>query len=357
MSCRTNDVIKPLISIIIPIHNGEEWIDTCFESILRQTIISVIHVEIAICDDASTDKTLEILDKWKDIFNKMSISLHIFKNETGLPKGVGYAKNRAVEISSGDYLCFQDIDDIMLPKRIETQYKLAKTNQSAIIGGRFKRKPENSTERFVRWANNLIHEQLQIQIYTSYGPTVIMPTWFCHRNVFNNVPGGFSEKGYGTPEDLIFFYAHIENNGSVLRTDEVILEYLFHPGATTLSIKQETIFELRVQQVEKRVLFKWPSFTIWNAGKEGRKFFRTLREKFQKRVIAFCDVDKKKIGKKYTPYDHSIRRSKVPIPIEHYSIAKPPFIICVKLDMTNGIFEKNLNSLNLKEDKDYILFN
>lgn len=92
-----------------------------------------------------------------------------------------------------------------------------------------------------------------------------MPTWFCHRNVFNklvklcihvlyvfysillffhakygffSVPGGFSEAGHGTPEDLIFFYSHLDNNGQIFRTDEVILDYYYHPAATTFSIQQ-----------------------------------------------------------------------------------------------------------------------
>lgn len=52
------------------------------------------------------------------------------------------------------------------------------------------------------------------------------------------MPGGFSEEGQGTPEDLIFFYSHLDNNGKILRTDEVILDYYYHPAATTFSIKQ-----------------------------------------------------------------------------------------------------------------------
>lgn len=46
-----------------------------------------MHLEVAICDDASTDKTLELLDKWKKKFDKLPISLKIFKNETRNPKG------------------------------------------------------------------------------------------------------------------------------------------------------------------------------------------------------------------------------------------------------------------------------
>lgn len=50
--------------------------------------------------------------------------------------------------------------------------------------------------------------------------------------------GGFSEKGKGTPEDLIFFYKHLELGGSISRLNEVLLLYRYHPEATTFSIKQ-----------------------------------------------------------------------------------------------------------------------
>ncbi|XP_014224302.1 UDP-GlcNAc:betaGal beta-1,3-N-acetylglucosaminyltransferase-like protein 1 [Trichogramma pretiosum] len=322
---------KPTVSIIIPIYNGENWIDSCFNSIINQTVVSLINLEIAVCDDASTDKTLSNLESWGKKLKKLSIPLKVFKNLSGKPKGVGYAKNRAIEISTGTYLCFQDVDDTMHPQRIQVQYELAKRNKSAIVGGRFKRVPENSTERFSRWANNLSSEQLRLQIYTSHGPTVIMPTWFCHRNVFLNVVGGFCENGQGTPEDLLFFYSHLDNKGEVLRTDEVVLNYTYHPEATTFSIKQETIFKIRLSRLINQVLCEWSNFTIWNAGKQGRHFYRALNNDLQNKVTALCDIDEKKIGQKYAPYDSHQRKVINSIPIIHFSEAVPPFVICVKL--------------------------
>ena len=53
-----------------------------------------------------------------------------------------------------------------------------------IVGCRFVRDPPDSTVRYTKWANEMTERQLNIQIYTSHGPTVIMPTWFCHKSVF-----------------------------------------------------------------------------------------------------------------------------------------------------------------------------
>lgn len=50
--------------------------------------------------------------------------------------------------------------------------------------------------------------------------------------------GGFSEEGAGTPEDLIFFFQHLRLGGRVLRCDEELLMYRYHPQATTFSINE-----------------------------------------------------------------------------------------------------------------------
>ncbi|KAI4470074.1 glycosyltransferase [Holotrichia oblita] len=345
-----------LQSVIIPIFNGSHWIDNCFEHIFVQTCIGKLAVEICICDDSSTDNTLELLYKWEKIFSKKNVRLNVFQNSSGKPSGVGYAKNRAVEISTGEYLCFQDVDDVMLPNRILQQYNITKDiGDNHIVGSKFKRIPENSTVRYTSWANNLTNEQLNIQIYTANGPTVIMPTWFLKRAIFDSV-GGFSEAGKGTPEDLIFFYKHLDLGGKIYRVNETLLIYNYHMHATTHTIHEDTIWALRMVQLETDKINNWKTFTIWNAGKQGRKFYKSLSSENQSKVIAMCDVDQSKIGRFYTPYDQTRRTNCTPIQIVHFKDTKPPIVICVKMDLTNGEFEENLKSLHMKEGSDYIYF-
>ncbi|XP_069962866.1 queuosine-tRNA galactosyltransferase isoform X2 [Bactrocera oleae] len=394
------------VSIIVTVLNGEKWVDNCFRSILRQcTAVHVqkqqqqskqmqpaehkwvddnkllahvtspgetkeveskqkFKIEVCVFDDCSTDDTMEMLTLWQRKFGGQRIRMFIVRNESEKPKGgvsefVGYGRNRAIELGNGAYLCFQDIDDEMLPTRIEQQYLLARANKDALIGCKFVRTPPNSTCRFTRWANELDATKLPLQIYTANGPTVIMPTWLCHRRVYERIPGGFCEHGRGTPEDLIFFYAHLDRGGRVLRINECLLLYRYHAAATTFSIVAETIWQLRMQHLLAHVLCVEPwrsGFTIWNAGKRGRKFFRDLPQTFKCNVRAFCDVDKKKINKTYNHYDENAHRFTYVAPIIHFTHARPPLLICMKLDLTNGAFEANLNSLNLCEGRDYVLF-
>lgn len=341
------------VSIIIPVYNGDKWIDDCLRSVETQNFNG--KLEVSIFNDGSTDGTLSKLEEWRETLREKSISVTI-GGHTSNPRGVGYAKNQAVEQSSGVYLCFQDIDDVMLPDRVSKQYQAARSEQNSIIGSKFHREPEGSTERFTKWANTLSQDQLYSQIYTSHGPTLIMPTWFCHRSVYNKA-GGFSEGGKGVPEDLIFFLRHLELGGGLCRVDTDLLMYRYHPGATTFSIHEDTIWEIRMEYIQKQVLDKWESFTIWNAGKQGKKFYRNLSTTNQRKVAAFCDVDPKKIKCGAYIYHESKEKIKPTVPIVHFQSAKPPFIICMKLDLTGGEFEKNLASLNLKEGADFFHFN
>jgi hypothetical protein len=244
----------------------------------------------------------------------------------------------------------------MLPQRIASQYTLASAHENAIIGTMFSRDPPGSTERYTNWANCLTPQQFYSQAYTSHGPTVIMPTWFMKRDVYNNV-GGFDESGKGTPEDLIFFYKHLSLGGKILHVDQELLIFRYHADAETFSVLESTIWDLRMSELQSKVLNQWKAFSIWNAGKQGRKFFRSLSMENQQNVICFCDVDQKKIDKKVYIYEESHECPKPKIPIVHFSQVKPPLIICMKQDLTSGQFEKNLRSLNLVEGQDFFHFN
>ncbi|GFS09580.1 UDP-GlcNAc:betaGal beta-1,3-N-acetylglucosaminyltransferase-like protein 1 [Elysia marginata] len=292
------------VSIIMPVHNGSSWLDESLASVVNQTFQG--SMQLSVYDDASTDGSRELIEGWRQKLNERNIELIISgpAHDSLKPRGVGYAKNRAMAQSGGKFLCFLDADDVMHSDRISCQILAAMADPNAIVGCQFHRHPMESTQRYTQWANNLSPQQLLIQVYTSHGPTVIMPTWFCHRNVVDRV-GGFDESGKGTPEDLLFFHRHLELDGSVVRVDRDLLMYRYHPQAETFSISEETIWNLRVKFLEQRVLCHWESFAIWNAGKQGRKLYRSLSSVHRRKVTMFCDVDESKIKKGYYIYEES----------------------------------------------------
>lgn len=74
-------------SVIIPVHNGEVWIEECFKSIQTQTAVRHIKLEVSVYDDASTDQTWQMLQDWGYKFNSAGIKFTVSRNESLRPRG------------------------------------------------------------------------------------------------------------------------------------------------------------------------------------------------------------------------------------------------------------------------------
>lgn len=92
---------SPLFSIIIPTYNTKKYITQCVESFTKQNFDDY---EIIICDDGSTDGTIELLKKLKNSYKNVIIEFneHI---------GAGAARNEGIKLSKGKYIYFCDSDD------------------------------------------------------------------------------------------------------------------------------------------------------------------------------------------------------------------------------------------------------
>ena len=101
------------VSIIMCTYNGERYLDAQIQSILGQ-IFTDFHLIIG--DDCSSDKTYEILQKWK---SKYPSKITLFKQE----RNIGYNENfaRTISLATGDYVMISDQDDVWLPNKVGQQ--------------------------------------------------------------------------------------------------------------------------------------------------------------------------------------------------------------------------------------------
>lgn len=90
-----------MISVIIPVYNVEEYLDTCLTSVLAQTYSDL---EILLINDGSTDCSGSICDKYGQLDSRVKV----FHKENG---GVSSARNLGIEKAKGDYIAFVDPDD------------------------------------------------------------------------------------------------------------------------------------------------------------------------------------------------------------------------------------------------------
>ena len=100
----------PAVSIIIPAFNAEEYIEASINSCLTQTTSQIF--EIIICDDASTDTTIEIIE----FLYKEYENIILLKNKQNI--GVGGSRNRAIKNAKGRYIYLLDADDYIHPNTL-----------------------------------------------------------------------------------------------------------------------------------------------------------------------------------------------------------------------------------------------
>jgi len=98
------------VSVIIPVHNCEDYIREAIDSVLNQTYKDF---EVIVINDGSTDKTEEILRQYGDKIR--------WKSQEN--KGQAFAVNEGIKMAEGGYIAYLDADDVCLPERFESQVK------------------------------------------------------------------------------------------------------------------------------------------------------------------------------------------------------------------------------------------
>lgn len=119
--------MSDLISIIVPLHNVEQYLERCINSILQQTYQ---NLEIILIDDGSTDGSAKICDDYAARDNRIKV---IHKNNAG----VSAARNSGFAIATGTYIGCVDSDDWIEPDMYETMYQAVQKYQVPIAFCRY----------------------------------------------------------------------------------------------------------------------------------------------------------------------------------------------------------------------------
>ena len=115
--------MKPLVSVVVPIYNAEEYIAECLDSILGQ---SYRDLEIVCVDDGSKDHSRDIICDYA----KKDSRIKLLKQER---KFAGVARNRGTEASKGKYIIFLDADDFFDIQLIEKMVEKAEHTDADIV--------------------------------------------------------------------------------------------------------------------------------------------------------------------------------------------------------------------------------
>ena len=114
---------NPLISVIVPVYNGERYLDRCIVSILRQ---DYIHFELILVNDGSTDQSGIICEQWAEKDSRIKV----YSKENG---GLSSARNHGLDYAQGSFISFVDADDELTPDALSYLYSLLPDNERCTV--------------------------------------------------------------------------------------------------------------------------------------------------------------------------------------------------------------------------------
>lgn len=247
--------MKPKISIIVPIYNAEEYINSCIESLLNQ---SFVDYEIVLIDDGSTDKSFQICKKIQSTDRRIKL----FHQEN---QGVSSARKLGVAKSAGEYIFFMDADDTVqsiilevLYDKISMGYDMVQC-ESSISG-------ECSGVEFV---NKMLKRQAPPNIWGKLirrnlldGNIMSIPSWIKigEDYILNIRLGLIMNKIYSIAKS---YYNYQQHPNSVMRTrcmsldyEERFLQYVEDELGTQMQFYAESFKVLQLASLEGLIVSK-----------------------------------------------------------------------------------------------------
>ena len=129
----------PQVSIIVPVHNTEKYLQACVNSLTSQTLTDI---EIILVENCSTDNSLALCHKLAESDSRIKV-LSIDKAD------LSTARNEGVKVASGEYCGFVDSDDTIAPEMYEEMYNVAKANDLGLVNCNFLKRYDNRPDKFI----------------------------------------------------------------------------------------------------------------------------------------------------------------------------------------------------------------
>jgi glycosyltransferase involved in cell wall biosynthesis len=196
----------PLISVVLPVYNGERYLAEAIDSVLAQTHRSL---ELVVVDDGSSDGTPSVLEGYGDRILRL--------RQENL--GPGAARNAGLARAAGDFISFMDADDVLHPEKLEKQLATLEANPTADMCNAY-------VQNF--WIEELQDERQQLSGWTMARPQLgyLLQGILVRRSVFARV-GAFDD-GLRVANDTDWFVRASERGMVMQSLDEVLLYRRIH---------------------------------------------------------------------------------------------------------------------------------
>ncbi|WP_310492783.1 glycosyltransferase family 2 protein [Dechloromonas sp.] len=210
---------EPLISVVLPVYNGEQYLPAALDSILAQTLRDF---EIIAIDDGSTDGTLAIL---RDYERKDSRIRVVTRGNMNLPNTL----NEGVDLARGTWIARMDHDDVAMPHRFERQIAWL-MHTGADIAGSWIRPFGSGDRRIVKHATTDDAIKVEMLFGSPFAhPTVMMRTELVRLLRYDPAWHG--------AEDYDLWERAVTAGWSMSNVPEVLLNYRMHPEQISTSTR------------------------------------------------------------------------------------------------------------------------
>lgn len=210
----------PKISVLMPAYNTEKYISEAIESILNQTFRDF---EFIIIDDGSIDATWSIIENYKD----KDLRIVAQKNIKNL--GITKTRNKLISLAKGEYIVWQDADDISLNERLEKQfYFMEKNPEVGVCGGYLQLFNEKGNLGIRKYATD--DTSLRRSIFR-FNP-VAQPAAIMRTKCFKE--SGMYNENLALTEDLEILFK-IGTKYKFANIPEVLVRYRQHSNSATFS--------------------------------------------------------------------------------------------------------------------------
>ncbi len=200
---------SPLITVLMPVYNCENYIFEAVESILKQTYH---NFELIIIDDCSTDNTIAKIKEFTDD------RIHLIQKEKN--SGHTNSLNFGLQIAKGKYIARMDGDDISLPMRFEKQVSFLEANEDVVLcGTQYK---VIGTEKVCN--HPLSHDEIKVKLLL--GSYIAHPTVMFKKEFFDN--HNLSYNSEMEPAEDYDLWSRVVFLGRVANLKEVLLHYRVH---------------------------------------------------------------------------------------------------------------------------------
>jgi glycosyltransferase involved in cell wall biosynthesis len=270
-------MINPLISVIMPVYNGEKFIRETMDCILNQTYQ---NFEFIIVNDGSTDSTQQIINSYDD--NRI-VLLNLARNQ-----GISNARNAGTDLSKGEFIALCDADDLYDPNRLQIQLDFLNSHPAVDMCSGYFIILENSKETLIKYKQ---HTDQEIKEYLFTG------NCFCQASVMGKADV-FKKFKYNSALQVSGDYdlwTRMAMGGVVFANIPCsLMKYRFHPAQTTKT--KSTLLDIISKTVCTNYTLAYLSNNIISEYSKAEKITLADFRKFMTELSAVCFKKSKDIN-------------------------------------------------------------